>query len=288
MKHINIRQERILYELADLQYLTISQIERLTNQAKRTVNNHISSLVNTTRPLVNRVDYMNHGKWGRNESIYFLSPRGVKALENHGLEREKIKAPIGQVLNWKSTYFHKVWMVDFFVSLKTWAESQNHNIEYFSYDFQQNLGSNKNNKGGQTLSDNKVEIEKDGIGYIVPDGIFLVRRDEKKPIFGLFEQHNGKDTGKLLRQIHAHCIAIKNGIPSQRNNVTHEGKLVANRVFLSFENEGCMKATMYRMARSQDFEDLIKFFVFKLTSDVKTTNFCEKWIYANGQQADFF
>ena len=212
----------------------------------------------------------------------------MSALEEHGLERDKIKAPIGEVQNWRSTYFHKVWMVDFFVSLKIWAEKQGHEIEYFSYDFQQSKGSNRNNKGGKTLSDNKIEIERDGIGYVVPDGIFLVRRDEEKPVFGLFEQHNGKDTAKLFRQIQAHCVAISHGIPSLRDNVLHEGKLVANRVFISFENESCMKATMYRMARSIDFEPMLKFFVFKLTSDVIETDFSENWVYANGQPADFF
>lgn len=116
----------------------------------------------------------------------------------------------------------------------------------------------------------------------------MVRRGEQMPIFGLFEQHNGRDTGKLLRQIQAHCIAITHGIPSITYGAKHEGEYIANRVFVSFEHEACMKATMYRLAKDEAFQPLRPLFVFKLSSEMRDTPFPEGWAYADGQKASFF
>jgi len=287
MRQVSITQEAILFELADFQYLTNSQLERLLSRSKSAVSRNMTALVNTFSPLVMRVDYLNNGKWGRNESIYYLSERGVKALEGRGLERECIKYPKRKVLAFNSDYFHRVRTVDFFVSLKLWVHSRAYELESFTYYFQQNSGSNRNNRGGQHLSDNKIDVEKDGVGYVVPDGIFMVRRGEQIPIFGLFEQHNGRDTGKLLRQIHAHCVAITHGLPSIAYEAKHEGEYIANRVFVSFEHEACMKATMYRLARDEAFQPLKPLFVFKLSEDVKASSFHEGWAFADGQQANF-
>ena len=287
MRQINITQEGILLELADFQYLTNTQLEKLLERSKSSINRNMTGLVNSYSPLVTRIDYLNNGKWGRNESIYYLNERGVKVLEGRGIERAKIKAPKRKVIAFNSDYFHRVRTVDFFVSLKNWAHLQAYELEGFSYYFPQNAGSNRTNKGGQHLSDNKIDVNQSGIGYVVPDGIFMLRRREHMPIFGLFEQHNGRDTGKLLKQIQAHCVAITHGIPSIVYDAKHEGKYIANRVFTSFEHEACMNATMYRLARDEAFQPLRQLFVFKLSKDVKNTPFNEGWQYADGQAATF-
>lgn len=280
-----------MHELAEFQYLTNSQLEKLLDRSKSAVSRNMTALVNTFNPLVMRVDYLNNGKWGRNESIYYLSERGVKALESRGLDRERIKYPKRKVLAFNSDYFHRVRTVDFFVSLKKWSQSQSqsqaYELESFSYYFQQNSGSNRNNRGGQHLSDNRIDVEQDGVGYVVPDGIFMLRRGEQMPIFGLFEQHNGRDTGKLLRQIQAHCVAITHGVPSIAYDAKHEGEYIANRVFVSFEHEACMKATMYRLAKDEAFQPLRPLFVFKLSSEMRDTPFSEGWVHVDGRSVNF-
>ena len=288
MRDINQREEDILHYLAQLQYLTVAQVAKLSGQAERTASNHLSNLVKSHRPFVKRKDYLGTGMMGRKPSIYYLSKSGINALEELGVERDKIKAPIGAVKNWRSTYNHKVWMIDFFVSLVMWARNEEHGVEYLSYDFQQSKGGNRNNKGGTSASDNRIDINMDGVGYIVPDGVFMVRRGQEKPIFGLFEQHNGSDTARIVRQIENHCVAISHGFPSIWKEAKHHDTYIANRVFIAFENEGCMRSAMYRVARSEDLAPMMQFFLFKLSDDVRNGCFSKGWQFANGQNAEIF
>ena len=122
----------------------------------------------------------------------------LKAIVHHIIAYEMPKNPKRKVLAFNSDYFHRVRTVDFFVSLKLWENLQAHNLESFTYYFQQNSGSNRNNRGGQHLSDNKIDVEKDGVGYVVPDGIFMLRRDEQMPIFGLFFRFSAACTSTCL------------------------------------------------------------------------------------------
>jgi hypothetical protein len=120
----------------------------------------------------------------------------------------------------------------------------------------------------------------------VPDGTGVIDRIDKTPIFFLFEQHNGKDTGKFLKQMHGHTEAIKSGSASLKYNVTHNGEHIANRVFCVFKNEACLKASKYRLAKSSDFEPFIDFFHFKSNEDLKNKPFAEGWELANGQAVE--
>lgn len=283
MRKVSITQEAILYELAEFQYLTNSQLAKLLDKSTSAVSRNMTALVQSYNPLVGRSDYLNNGSLGRNESIFYLTERGVKALEGRGMDRDTIKYPKRKVLSFNSDYFHRVRTVDFFISLKKWSSLQAYELESFSYYFQQNSGSNRNNRGGKHLSDNRIDIESDGVGYVVPDGIFMLRRGDQMPIFGLFEQHNGRDTGKLLRQIHAHCVAITHGAPSIAYDARHNGEYIANRVFISFEHEACMKATMYRLARDETFQPLRELFLFKLSANVKGAAFDQGWCFADGE-----
>ncbi|MBP0484310.1 hypothetical protein [Sagittula salina] len=137
-----------------------------------------------------------------------------------------------------------------------------HQSRFFSCYFQQSSGSNRNNKGGKSLADNRIDVESGGIGYIVPDGVFLVDRPGQKPLFGLFEQHNGKDTAKFLRQVYAHTQAMLEGAPSLHYDVQHEGVYVGNRVYCQFEHESCKQAVLQRLARSEDFKPFEEKFEF--------------------------
>jgi hypothetical protein len=82
-------------------------------------------------------------------------------------------------------------------------------------------------------------------------------------------------------------VAITHGLPSIAYNAKHEGEYIANRVFVSFEHEACMKATMYRLARDEAFQPLKPLFVFKLSEDVKVSGFQEGWMFADAQEVTF-
>jgi hypothetical protein len=289
MKKYSVSQEKILRELADFQYLTVSQFVRLgITKSKNGMYKALRGVSDEHKPSTLKISCNPNPAIGRLETVYYLSNIGVKHLVTLGLEVGDIKYPKRDSVSFASDYYHRIYTVDFFISLKNWAIGKGKYLPDFFYYFQQSSGSQRNNKGGKSLSDTRLDIEMEGVGYIVPDGVFTLKRKDKTPIFGLFEQHNGKDTKKLLGQIRAHCVAMKLGAPSLKYNIQHDREYIANRVFVSFEHEACMQATMHRLAKNSDFLPYMQAFVFKLSDDVIHTCFTDKWFHANGKIADFF
>lgn len=279
---MRVTQERLLFELADFQFLTVSQAMRLIGLSSTAISDNLSRLAKEKNPTVACQDYMNNGRWGRNESIYYLTAAGVKVLEQRGLSADQIKFPKGRRVAFTSDYHHRIWTVDVFIALKLYAKAEGHELEYFSYYFQQNAGSNRHNKGGKHLSDNRIDVGAMGMGYVVPDGVFMLRREGDKPIFGLVEQHNGDDTSRAMKQIEAHCVALSKGAASLAFDAKHEGEYVGNRVFFSFELENYMRYAMHRFAKSAAFEDFGHCFLFRSAQSIREGNFEDEWVYANG------
>lgn len=288
MLRISQGEERILRALARFQYLTSSQFVRLgAAKSKASIYPMLRRLCDTQKPSIAHIHYNGSPTTGRLESVYFLTAQGVKVLEGLGLENRSIKRPLRRDVSFSSDYHHRVWTVDFFIEALRFCEAQSYELGEFYYYFQQRSGSNRNNKGGRSLSDTRLDIEMKGYGSIIPDGVLLIRREPERPIFGLFEQHNGKDTGKLLRQLEGHRLAISEGLPSMKYNVRHEGKFVGNRVFVSFQREGCMQATMHRLAKDPSFQPFLGHFAFTLSSTLKEQGFASAWEDAHGRTLSF-
>lgn len=258
MKHsyYSKTEERVMQELAAFQYLTSSQFVRLgLTKTRKGIYPVLKKLSEGVRPEIGKINYTVSPTHGRPESVYFLTARGAKHLvDHHGAQDTDIKRPKRSSVSFASDYYHRIWTVDFFIGLKLWCIEEGYQLRFFSYYFQQSSGSNRNNKGGKSLADNRIDVESGGIGYIVPDGVFIVDRPDQKPLFGLFEQHNGKDTAKFLRQVYAHTQAMLEGAPSLHYDAQHEGAYVGNRVYCQFEHESCKQAVLQRLARSEDFK----------------------------------
>ena len=251
MKHTyySKTEERVLQELAEFQYLTSSQFVRLgLTKTRKGIYPVLQKLSSGVKPEIGKINYNVNPVYGRPETVFYLTTKGAKHLiQQHGYEEDAIKRPKRSSVSFASDYHHRVWTVDFFIGIKLWCQEEGYTLRYFSYYFQQSGGSNRNNKGGKSLADNRIDVESGGIGYIIPDGVFIVDRPEQKPIFGLFEQHNGKDTAKFLRQVYAHTQAMLEGAPSIQYNVKYEGEYVGNRVYCQFEHESCLRAVQYRL-----------------------------------------
>lgn len=289
IKYLSEFQRKVLVRLSVFQYLTANQIVRLRTYKKRNyLYEGMKPLMEGKSPLVKRVDYPVIPGVGKLEGIYYLTKKGAKLLIEHtDLEPEKIKYPKREAVNFERDYFHRVQTVDFFISAQLWAEDNGYSMEDFYYYFQQSSGSNRNNKGGRNLSDNRLDIDRGGVGYIVPDGIGIIERGTEKPVFFLFEQHNGKDRNRFLKQVHGHTLAIEDGAASLKYDVKHNGEHMANRVFCVFENSACMHSARTQLSQSQDFPDFMDFFLFKTHEDLLNTSFGEGWELANGQAVNF-
>lgn len=281
MRHVTVTELKILEALAEFQYLTTSQFLRLgILQTATSLYPHINRLTKEHNPKIGRVHYAVSPAKGRQESTVFLTKHGAKRLLEAGYDIEQIKFPKSDTVSFATDYLHRLWTVDFFVSLKNWALESEYDLTDFYYYFQQ-TGSNRSNKGGRSLSDNRLDIDLEGIRYVIPDGVAIVEREHTTPVFIFFEQHNGKDTKRFLRQVHGHCVALREGLASIKYNVKFNGEYVANRVFCAFEHEACMLASMSRLAKSPDFQPYIDYFYFRTTESINEGKFDEGWQLAN-------
>lgn len=277
-------EQEILFNLAKFQYLQAPQLTKLgVSKSESYIRKRANALSKGSKPLLKIIEDGPNSKAIRRHNIYHLTAHGGKALKDV-LEGKNVLYPRQYNVDFSKQYFHRVYSINFFISLEVWAKNKGYEIEDFQYYFRQ-TGTNRNNRGGKDLSENRLDIEKDGVGYIVPDGIFLAHRGENKPIFGLFEQHNGKDTGRIIEQIKSHCIALRHGIPSMRLDVKYDGNYIANRVFICFEKKGCMRATMKRLASASDFEGFMPYFHFACIED-ENPFLSESWVYADGKAVE--
>lgn len=278
MLRISQREEEVLRALGQFQYLTVSQLLRLqVSSSKSSLYPLLRKLSESARPCIGKIHYTGSPTRGRLESIYYLSAYGAKQLLALGLTDVQIKRPLRRSVSFASDYFHRIWTVDFFIELALFARQRGYSLQDFHYYFQQRTGSNRHNKGGKSLSDTRLDIQTQGVGYIVPDGVFIVSRSPEKPFFGLFEQHNGSDTGKLLRQLEGHRVALTEGTPSLKYEVRHAGEYVGSRVFVCFERDGCMQAALHRLAKDERFHPFAEYFAFSTSENLKKEGFERAW-----------
>jgi hypothetical protein len=284
MRHFSATEQAILQSLALFQYLTATQCMKLgITKTRKGVYPTLARLIAEHKPTIARINYTVSPVYGRPESVHYLTAQGVKILQEMGLGEGDIKHPRRTSVSFASDHSHRISTINFFIAVKLWADRKAYDMRDFSFYFQQGGGSNRNNKGGVSLSDNRLDIEAHGVGYIVPDGVVIVDRPDATPVFALFEQHNGKDTKRFLEQVHGHTLAMAEGIPSIKFDVKHAGEYVANRVFCVFENEACMQSAMHRLAKSADFQPFLPLFYFKTETSLDTTNFEDGWLLANGK-----
>ena len=285
MRTFSVTELNILEALAQFQYLTTSQMVRLgISKSRKTIYPHLARLSKQHRPAIGRVHYTVSPINGRPESTVYLTRDGVKWLIESGYEPEAIKYPKQTTVNFASDYRHRLWTVDFFVSVKNWADRSQYELGALEYYFQQSA-TNRTNKGGRSLAVTRIDIDLEGVSYIMPDGIGLVERENTSPVFIFFEQHNGKDTKRFLQQVHGHVLAIREGIPAIKYGVKHAGQYVSNRVFCCFEHESCMQASMHRLAKSEHFRPYLRFFYFRTTKSINEGVFEEGWYLASGHEA---
>jgi len=286
MRTFSVTELKILEALAQFQYLTSSQMVRLgIVKSRKTIYPHLARLSKQHKPAIGRVHYTINPIHGKPESTVFLTRDGMKWLVESGYEPSLIKYPKQTTVNFASDYQHRLWTVDFFISVRNWAERSQYEMGEIEYYFQQSA-TNRNNKGGRNLAITRIDIDLEGKDYIWPDGICIIEREHTKPVFIFFEQHNGKDTKRFLEQVHGHVLAIREGIPAVKYGVKHAGQFVSNRVFCCFEYESCMVAAMRRLAQSDHFKPYLRFFLFRTTESLNAGTFEDGWLLASGHEAE--
>ena len=252
---------KILESLARYKFLTVSQLDFL-NILKNKVGLYarLRQLRSTRKPFIkNNIFGVMPGK-GKLEDFYFLEKKGKEFLiENLDYLEHHIKMPKGTSSLFQRDYFHRKRVIDIFLYLDRFLFTNGGQVLFLDYYFDK-WGDNRNKKN--LSAKNKIEIEKTG-GFFIPDIVTKIIYNNEPYLF-FIEQHNGKDTKKLMKQLLYHLISIEEGTGAEKYKIEK-----SQRVLVIFEYESILKATIERLSKIANFEGVEKFFIFKTNEDLK-------------------
>ena len=266
---------KIIEALARYKFLTVSQLDFL-NILKNKVGlySRLRQLRAGKKPFIkNNVFGIMAGK-GRLEDFYFLDKKGKDFLiENLDYSENRIKIPKGTSSLFQRDYFHRKKTIDFFLYLDRFLLDNQSHIIFLNYYFDKQ-GDNRTKKN--LSAKNKIEVGETG-GFFIPDIITKIKY-KNNPYLLFFEQHNGKDTKKLMKQLFYHLLALEEGTGALKYDMQK-----SHRVLIVFEFEGILKATIERLSKIEDFKGFEKFFFFKTEEELKK-DFFNGWLNLDNQR----
>lgn len=277
MLHITPIQEQALYKLSEYKFLTISQLADLLGSSPNWTRTQINKLIEIG--VLGSTNYGVIPQKGLLEKVYYLTPKGAKILsEDLGVEKEKIRYPIGEV-TFRHDYFHRFWTVNVHIALNKFIEA-NHGQLFTLLTYYDKVGSQR--KEGMTVATRlDFEDEEKKKVHINPDmlaGYFI----NSKPYLFAIEIYNGKDTKRVIEQVKKVFIAIYEGA-----TIPKFPEKKSCRLLLVFEHESILQATLQRIKTIlSDFEDP-ESVIFANTSEGIKKDFGTNWIDLSGKKIDF-
>lgn len=283
---ISNKQTDLLLYLAKYKFLSVSQLYLLGFCEKsKSIYDHLSALKRATRPFIGEIKGGISPKYGTLESIYYLTKRGVKVLEDLNIDPDLIRYPKASVVYSTQDYFHRRSTVNFHILLEKWIEKEGFTLNFIEFYFDK-AGNNRRGKTTGTLKAlTRILIDTDKKTgkelYILPDAVFSIN-DGKTDRLYLFEMVNGKDTKRVLEQIARHQFAIHKGTPTEK----YEHKN-ANRVILLFEEETTRNAVIKRANELKAYSTYKAHFLLKTYDDI-TKEFFSNWRNFDGKKINLY
>lgn len=271
----------ILESLAKYKFLTVSQFVELDiYKHASTARTAIISLYDRKRPLVGKVNLNINGTFGHVEKIHYLTQHGANFLMDElNYNSEDIKFPKNLTTMLYRDYYHRRNTVYFAIFLNKWIEKQGFDLYFLDYYFDKD-GANRTKQTAKQRLTAKTKVNIDANNYIIPDGAFMFRTEEK-PFLCLYEIHQGKDTLKLFRQIEKHLEVIANESAKKKYKLP-----VNNRTLIIFELESAKKSAIKRLKEIQDIQNFDRFLLFASIEDLEKS-FFSGWCNIYGQQTNF-
>lgn len=281
-------QGNVLEGLARYKFLTLSQMLKLQVGTTRYkyLWEQVKSLRDRRKPLVSCHRYENpEPRKGRVEDMYFLTNVGKTALVNELLFSEQsIKMPAGNTPAYKD-YFHRRNTIDFQISLDRWANTVDVLVPFFDTYFDM-TGNNRMSKDLRA----KTKVDLDGEDYFIPDGVFRVEAKKQQRLF-LFEMYNGKDSGRVVEQLHKHAMAMTER--HTHRSLGYDPKK-SYTIVLVFEFDGIKKAVIEKAKKElsergkQSFAKVQQYFICKSLEELEKGKFDKNWTTLFGRRSDFF
>ncbi len=274
-------QENALIALGRHMYLTLSQLLDLNVGTTQYTYlwKQMASLRDRRIPLVNCTTFsIPEPKKGRVESLYSLSHHGKKILiSDFGVKEEELKAPVGGFVAYKD-YHHRKSTIDFQISLEKWCAQSN--VPLFNFEtYFDKTGNNRTDKNLRART--RVDLGQD---FIVPDAVFKLLGKKEVELF-LFEMHNGKDSKRMLRQLHNHAAAMVSRAVHKKYGYDLDKSY---RILCLFEFSSTLKCVIERAREEKSLSRIEKFFLLKSLEGQQGSNFWEEWRTLYGNPFDDF
>ena len=277
MMYLKQKESDTLVSLAKYKFLCSSQFTQLgLYKNKGDVTNLLKPMAEQKKPLIGVIKFPTDPTIGKLEYIYYLTKFGEKVLlEDLDYPQEKIKKVKSKPISTKD-YFHRRATIDLHIGLNQWLQNSRGEIKFLNYYFDK-MGSFRD-KDKKIREINKFYL-KDGKSFI-PDITVKFKVNNENFIF-LFEQHNGKDTKRLLDQLHVHLLAIQEDVVSTKFKINKH-----NRVVVVCEEKSVKDSIIQRLQEINNFNNFYEFFIFKTNDELKK-DFFNNWTLINGEQVSF-
>ena len=278
MMYLKQKESDTLVSLAKYKFLCSSQFTQLgLYKNKGDVTNLLKPMAEQKKPLIGVIKFPTDPTIGKLEYIYYLTKFGEKVLlEDLDYPQEKIKKVKSKPISTKD-YFHRRATIDLHIGLNQWLQNNNGEIKFLNYYFDK-VGTIKNKDNKSVIEINRFYLE-NGKSFI-PDISTKFRVNNESYIF-LFEQHNGKDSKRLIDQLHIHLLAISQDVVSKKFKFNK-----SNRVAIVCEEKSVKGAVIQRLQKTDVFNTFHNFFIFKTNDELKE-DFFNNWTLINGEQVSF-
>jgi hypothetical protein len=219
-------------------------------------------------------------KAGRVPRLYYLTKHGAAAVaELNQSDPETIFYPKGDKLPLQDVQ-HRAMCIDFWIELNAFAAATESAVEFF-HPYFRTVGHNRNADPATRLKkltriDFPPEVaRKHSKPFFWPDGVFVLRTPGERILY-LLECYRGIDTGRVIRQLEWHLLALEHGLPSLRY-----GFDTANRVLLVFQTEEALHAVLKRLLTRPGFDDFAAFIACSTLARLQG-NFQDWWYVWQG------
>ena len=276
--YLKQKEEEALTFLAQYKLLCSSQLTELgLYKNKGDVTKLLKPMTERKKPLIGVIKFPTDPTIGKLEYIYYLTKFGEKVLlEDLDYPQEKIKKVKSKPISTKD-YFHRRATIDLHIGLNQWLQNNNGEIKFLNYYFDK-VGTIKNKDNKSVIEINRFYLE-NGKSFI-PDISTKFRVNNENYIF-LFEQHNGKDSKRLIDQLHIHLLAISQDVVSKKFKFNK-----SNRVAIVCEEKSVKDSIIQRLQEINNFNNFYDFFIFKTNDELKE-DFFNNWTLINGKQISF-
>jgi len=278
MFHLTENQVVAIELIAKYKYLTSSQfVEMGIYKHRDYLTKSLRPLILQKRPLVAKYDFNPIN--GKLESFYYLTKYGKKFLiDELEYSEDQIKAPKGVAPIKLKDYHHRKLTIDFHMYLNQWLESNDGDINFLNYYFDKSGNNRDADKNHFITALNRINIDRSN--SFIPDINTKFSIDGQEYLY-LFEQHDGKDTKRLLNQLRNHIIAIATGVVQKRYKLQK-----SHRVVVVCEFESVKNSVIQRLQKVESIEHYNNFLIFKINEELQE-DFFNDWTLISGEETTF-